>query len=277
MSTVAAVAQHRVHILAATKQGQRCIYISSKKWYPEVSCCLRARLYPGPMRKHSSICGRIKSKNLTLSIKEKFWTKSRRLLKTLPPTAGNVSTCGEESACPTSGQPLGADILPHLQRAAFRNGLQGIHLGRQHHVELHLLSCPPAGRIPSTWWTTCLASLCSHADITSAKVSLALDILAGEAYKNPTESPWSREMRTTPSFYIWLGKGYRSQTHSQQWMEDFKVTQPEHSKPNRASELNSPVDGCFLKATGKKGRRTGRSIAAEHLKKCSKRNTLLKK
>lgn len=65
---------------------------------------------------------------------------------------------------------------------------------------------PPNGRIPSTWWTTCLVSLCSHADITSAKVSLALDILAGEGYKNPRESPWSREMRTTPSFYIWLGK-----------------------------------------------------------------------
>lgn len=45
--------------------------------------------------------------------------------------------------CPALGQPLGADILLHLQRAAFRNGLQGIHLGKQKSVGLHLLTYHP--------------------------------------------------------------------------------------------------------------------------------------
>lgn len=111
------------------------------------------------MRKHSRICGRIKSTSLTLPIKEQSWTRSSTLLKTLrPPTAGNVSMCGAERMCATPGQPLGADIPPHLQRATFRNGLQGIHLGKQHHVGLHLLThhphAPaeppqPAGRTPA--------------------------------------------------------------------------------------------------------------------------------
>lgn len=51
--------------------------------------------------------------------------------------------CGAERMCATLGQPLGADTLPQLQRAASRNGLQGIHLGKQHHMGLHLLTHHP--------------------------------------------------------------------------------------------------------------------------------------
>ena len=52
------------------------------------------------MCEHSSICGRIKSTSLTLSVKEQPWTRSSRLLETLgPPTAGNASMCGAESMC----------------------------------------------------------------------------------------------------------------------------------------------------------------------------------
>lgn len=217
MSTINPVAQHRECTSLQLLNKGRGIYISSDKWYPEVSCCLRAWLYHGPMHKHSTICGRIKSKSLTLSIKEQFWTRSSRLLKTLrPPTAGNVSMCGEESVCPTTGQPLGADIPPHLQRATIRNGLQGIHLGKQHHVGLHLLTYPPLeGYLPP-----------------DEQRALLLCVVMLRSHLPKSRWPWTSSLRkvtrTQGSLYEvekWgqplalisgLRKGYRSQMHSQQ-------------------------------------------------------------
>lgn len=63
----------------------------------------------------------------------------------------------EQKAWLTPGQPLGADVLHYLWRATFRNELQGIHLGKQNHVGLHLLTYhtqaldEPAGGMLTTW------------------------------------------------------------------------------------------------------------------------------
>lgn len=80
-----------------------------------------------------------------------------------------------------------------------------------------------------------------NAETTSPKVSLALDILAEEGYMNPRESVQSREMRTAPGFNICFEKRLRKSSLFSAVEEDLKVTQPQNSKLNRASERHSEV------------------------------------
>lgn len=157
--------------------------------------------------------------NLTLSIKKRPWTSSSELLKTLwPPTVGKGSMCVAKTMCATPGQPLGADIPPYLQRAAFRNRLQGIHLSKQHHTGLHLLTYhprapdeppQPSGRIPATLLEMENMPCFFVQSTLRPHLRVCLDILTEEGYMNSRESAWSREIRTAPGFNICFEKRLR--------------------------------------------------------------------